>query len=81
MEDLRIGVVGYGARGGLSRHAHRPGEGSRVTVVADPTERGRSDARERYGDEVAYVHDVDQLLAEHEGLVVDYAVNVWTREF
>lgn len=23
----------------------------------------------------------EELLAEHEGLVVDYAVNVWTREF
>ncbi|UQN29320.1 Gfo/Idh/MocA family protein [Brachybacterium kimchii] len=66
MEDLRIGIIGYGARGGLSRHAHRPGEGSRVTVVADPSERGRQDARARYGDEVAYVASVDELLAEHE---------------
>ncbi|WP_460477157.1 Gfo/Idh/MocA family protein [Brachybacterium huguangmaarense] len=65
-EDLRIGIIGYGARGGVSRHAHRPGEGSRVTIVADPTERGRADARERFGDEAAYVHDVEEMLAEHE---------------
>ncbi|APX33880.1 oxidoreductase [Brachybacterium sp. P6-10-X1] len=66
MTDLRIGVTGFGARGGLARHAHRPGEGSRVTVVADPTERGRDSAREEFGGEVATVDSVEQLLAEHE---------------
>lgn len=66
MSDLRIGIIGYGARGSMSHHAHRPGEGSVVTVVADPSERGRHDAHERYGDDVAYVESVDQLLAEHE---------------
>lgn len=64
MEDLRIGVIGYGARGGLSRHAHRPGEGSAVTVICEPTERGREDARKRFGDEVTYVAELDELLAQ-----------------
>ena len=36
MTDLAIGVIGYGLRGGLSRHAHRPGEGSRVVALYDP---------------------------------------------
>lgn len=66
MPDLRIGVIGYGARGGMSRHAHRPGEGSRVTVVADPSERGRRDAREKLGEDVAIVSSVEELLADHE---------------
>ncbi|MGP9694696.1 Gfo/Idh/MocA family protein [Brachybacterium sp. AOP25-B2-12] len=66
MSDLRIGIIGYGARGAMSRHAHRPGGGSVVTVVADPSPRGRKDAQERYGDDVAYVDDVETLLAEHE---------------
>ncbi|MFD7923373.1 Gfo/Idh/MocA family protein [Streptomyces sp. NPDC059740] len=34
--DLRLGVLGYGLRGSLARTAHRPGAGSRVTVLADP---------------------------------------------
>ena len=64
--DLRIGVIGFGARSTLSSHAHRPGEGSRVTVVADPTQRGRDLARERFGEDLATVESVEQLLAEHE---------------
>ncbi|MEE1650000.1 Gfo/Idh/MocA family oxidoreductase [Brachybacterium sp. J144] len=64
--DLRIGVIGMGARSDLASHAHRPGEGFRVTVVADPAERGRDLARERFGPEVSTVASVDELLAEHE---------------
>ncbi|MBE9403891.1 Gfo/Idh/MocA family oxidoreductase [Brachybacterium sp. Marseille-Q2903] len=64
--DLRIGVIGYGARSTLATHAHKPGEGSRVTVVAEPTQRGKDLARERHGGDVTLVDDVDQLLAEHE---------------
>ncbi len=60
--DLRIGVLGFGARGPVARHAHRPGQGSVVTVVADPTERGRADARAVLGDAVRTVGDVDELL-------------------
>lgn len=36
VKDLRIGVIGFGARGGLARHTDKPGGGSCVTVVADP---------------------------------------------
>ena len=53
--DLRVGVVGFGARGGLARHAHKPGEGAAVTVVADPTERGKRRAREVIGEDVRTV--------------------------
>ncbi|HLQ81607.1 MAG TPA: Gfo/Idh/MocA family oxidoreductase, partial [Brachybacterium sp.] len=66
MSDLRIGVVGFGARASLARHAHRPGEGSRITVVADPAKQGRDLARERLGEEVATVESVEELLAGHE---------------
>lgn len=65
MDDLRIGVIGYGARGGLSRYAHHPGEGSAVTVVCEPTDRGIEDARKRYGDAATYVRTLDELLT-HE---------------
>ncbi|MGQ4561472.1 Gfo/Idh/MocA family protein [Dermabacteraceae bacterium P7054] len=63
MADLRIGVIGYGARGGLAKHAHKPGEGSAVVAVCDPTERGLADAREAFGDSAAYVGELDELLA------------------
>ena len=64
--DLRIGVIGMGARSDLASHAHRPGEGSRVTAVADPAERGRDLARERFGEDVATARSFEELLAEHE---------------
>ena len=64
--DLRIGVIGMGARSDLASLAHRPGEGSRVTAVADPAERGRDLARERFGEDVATARSVEELRAEHE---------------
>ncbi len=66
MNDLRIGVIGYGARSGLARHAHRPGEGSRITVVADPSQRAKETARERHGEDVATCDSVEELLTNHE---------------
>jgi predicted dehydrogenase len=45
--DMKIGVVGFGLRAGLWRHAHKPGQGSEVTIVCDTSERGRADAAER----------------------------------
>jgi len=66
MKDLRIGVVGFGARHYLSLHAHKPGEGSAITVVADPEEGRRAKARETLGEDVATVDSVEQLLADHE---------------
>ena len=49
MTDLAIGVIGYGLRGGLSRHAHRPGEGSRVVALYDPDVDAHARFRERFG--------------------------------
>src|SRR5690606_35818659 len=53
------------------------GEGSRVTVVADPTQRGQDDARAAFGEQVALVSSAQQLIAQHE---VD-AVMVLTPDF
>ncbi|MEE1741492.1 Gfo/Idh/MocA family oxidoreductase [Streptomyces sp. BE147] len=44
MTDLRIGVLGYGLRGSLARTAHRPGSGARVTALAEPDPRARTEA-------------------------------------
>ncbi|MFJ3957535.1 Gfo/Idh/MocA family protein [Arthrobacter sp. NPDC090010] len=48
--DLSVAVVGFGLRSGLWRHAHKPGEGSRVTIVCDTSERGRADAAKALPD-------------------------------
>lgn len=64
MSDLRIGVIGYGARGNLAQHAHKPGAGSYVAVVAEPTERGIADAKKQFGEELTtYVSSTEELIA------------------
>lgn len=59
--DLKVGVVGFGLRAGLSKHAHRPGHGSEVTIVCDTSERGRTDAATQF-PAARVTHDLDELL-------------------
>ncbi len=61
--ELRIGIVGFGVRARLWRHAHQPGRGSAVVAVCDVSERGRADAREQLGAGVHVTDDLDELLA------------------
>ncbi|MGB9033069.1 MAG: Gfo/Idh/MocA family oxidoreductase [Paeniglutamicibacter sp.] len=61
MVDLKVGVVGFGLRAGLYKHAHRPGEGSVVTMVCDTSERGRADAAAKL-PEAIITADLDELL-------------------
>lgn len=60
--DLRIGVVGFGLRRTVAEHAHRPGEGSCVVAVCDPSQRARDEASEKFGEECALVPSLDELL-------------------
>ncbi|MGC0252508.1 Gfo/Idh/MocA family protein [Pseudactinotalea sp. Z1748] len=57
----KIGIVGYGLRGGLAKHAHRPEDGSTVTIVCDTSERGRADAAEAF-PEATITADLTELL-------------------
>ena len=59
--DLKVGVIGFGLRAGLYKHAHRPGEGSVVTMVCDISERGRADAAAKL-PEARITADLDELL-------------------
>ncbi|WP_126638847.1 Gfo/Idh/MocA family protein [Embleya hyalina] len=52
---MRLGVVGIGQRAGLAAPANRAGV-ARVVSCADPSPRGRADARTLFGPDVA-VHD------------------------
>ncbi|MGO4102519.1 Gfo/Idh/MocA family protein [Leifsonia sp. YAF41] len=60
--DLRIGIIGFGARAGLWREAHHPGHGSRVTAICDTSERSRADAASVLPDALITA-DLDELLA------------------
>lgn len=85
MTDLRIGVVGFGARRGLATFAHNPAHGSRVVAVCDPIEARRARAREAFGDGVLVALDHRELLkadltavfiltpdASHADIAVDF---------
>ncbi|MFI6560709.1 Gfo/Idh/MocA family protein [Streptomyces sp. NPDC050534] len=63
MTDLRLGVLGHGLRGSLARVAHRPGEGARVTVVADHDPACRRQAAERI-DGVRTVVDHREVIED-----------------
>src|SRR4051794_13185033 len=84
MSDLRFGVVGLGARSRIAQYAHRPGEGSEVVAVADPSAPQRDAALELYPQASAYA-DHNELLEQkldgvflttpddlHEGPAIDF---------
>ncbi|SDE14327.1 Gfo/Idh/MocA family protein [Auraticoccus monumenti] len=60
---IRTGIVGFGARSSLWRHAHQPDRGSEVVAVCDTSERGRADARAEVPEDVLVTADLDELLA------------------
>lgn len=60
--DLRIGIIGFGARAGLWREAHRPGQGSQVTTICDISERSRADATAALPSALITA-DLDELLS------------------
>ena len=64
MDELRIGVVGVGQRAVLAEYANRPGY-SRVVSCADPTERGRADARRLFGPQTR-VHEDYRTMTEDD---------------
>jgi predicted dehydrogenase len=63
-QDLRIGVIGAGGRGGLAAYAHNPGNGSRLVAGADVKDDVLTRFRERYGADVMTTHDYRELLAK-----------------
>ncbi len=63
MDELRIGVIGSGGRGWLARHAHRPGEGSRVVACCDLSDEVLERNKEWYGRDIFVTRDYRELLA------------------
>ncbi len=70
IKELRIGVVGCGARGYLARHAHRPEDGSRVVAVVDPDEGARARAREWYGETISFPSEPSQLRGRVDAVFI-----------
>lgn len=64
MDDLRIGVLGAGGRGGLARHAHKPGAGSRIVACCDLDESVLAEHKANYGHDIYTTRDADALLQQ-----------------
>jgi predicted dehydrogenase len=62
VDDLRIGVIGSGGRGGLARYAHQPEKGSRVVACCDLDQSVFARNRAWYGDDVWTTTDYRALL-------------------
>ncbi|MEV6105095.1 Gfo/Idh/MocA family oxidoreductase [Streptomyces sp. NPDC051940] len=71
MNDVRLGVIGLGVRGGLAALAHRPGAGARVTAACDTDPRMAALAQDRLGRSVRTTTDHRDLLdAGLDGVLV-----------
>ncbi len=68
MTDLRLGVVGLGARSYLAGHAHHPGEGSAIVALADPVAAQRDLALEKYPEATAYADHTELLDQKLDGV-------------
>ncbi len=63
MPDLRIGVIGFGLRGSLAAHAHRPGRGSAIVALCDPSPAAGERFRNRFGADATVDSDLDRFVA------------------
>ena len=75
--DLRIGVIGAGGRGGLAWNAHAPGKGSKIVAIADPDEKWLKRRDEESGGGLFKTKDYRKLLERKD---VD-AVFICTPDF
>lgn len=62
MEDLRIGVIGAGGRGGLTGESHKPGDGSRLVAGCDLDDDVLLKFKEKYGEDTFVTKDYKKLL-------------------
>jgi len=62
MDDLRIGVIGCGGRGGLAGQAHKPRQGSRIVACCDQNSKALEAARTCYGGDVFTTSSYHDLL-------------------
>jgi predicted dehydrogenase len=63
---LRIGVLGAGGRGRLSRLAHVPAEGSEIVAVCDPVTELHEEYRQKVSPKITGYVDWRELLAKEK---------------
>ncbi|EAP98049.1 oxidoreductase with transcriptional repressor domain [Janibacter sp. HTCC2649] len=68
MQQLNVGIVGFGLRAGLYRHVENT-TGARVSIVCDTSEKGRADAATRLPDAVV-TESLDELIASRPDAVL-----------
>ena len=61
MDELSVGVVGFGLRRSIALAVQR--SGARVSAVCDPSEHARRDAAAEFGPDCQVVETLDELLA------------------
>lgn len=61
--EIGIGVIGAGGRGGLALYAHRPGQGVRITAGADVNPEALSRFNQRCGGDVFTTNDYREIIA------------------
>ena len=66
MDQVRIGVIGIGGRGGIARHWKREDGKSVVVGGADVTDRYVAGFKELHGEGVFFTHDYRELLARDD---------------
>ncbi|MFZ4695831.1 MAG: Gfo/Idh/MocA family protein, partial [Verrucomicrobiia bacterium] len=66
MKELRIGFIGFGARGNLVEQAHCPDLGTRVAALAEPNEGVHARFRQEVGQDAWITRDYMELLARPE---------------
>ncbi len=66
MDQVRIGVIGIGGRGGIARHWKREDGRSVVVGGADVTDRYLAGFRELHGPDVFFTYDYRELLARDD---------------
>lgn len=61
--ELRIGVIGAGGRGGLAHSAHHPERGVRLVAGADTSPAALERFKQKFGPDVFVTDDYRELLA------------------
>ena len=65
-DELRIGVIGAGGRGGLARQAHKPDQGVRVVAGADVRPEALKQFKERFGPDTFITNDYRDVLSRDD---------------
>ena len=65
-DEIRIGVIGAGGRGGLAGLAHNPEQGVRLVAGADIRQEALDQFRKKYGDDAFITKDYRELLARKD---------------